>query len=350
MGILIGRELLKKQKREMNNKTFIIAELSANHNHNYDLAVKTIEAMAESGADAVKIQTYTPDSLVMNIDNEYFGAIKSGIWKGIKKYDLYKEACTPYEWQPKLKDVAENLGLVFFSTPFDLDGVDFLAEMNIPIYKIASFEINDIPLIRKVAQQHKPIIMSTGVAGIDDIDLAINTCHKEGCYDITLLKCTSEYPASYDDANLLTIPDMSQRFGVKVGVSDHSMGSIVPITSVALGAEAIEKHFILDRSLGGPDSAFSMEPAEFKKMVEEVRIVERTLGHVDYELTERKRLQRRSLFAYEEIQEGDAFTDRNVRSLRPGHGVSPKYYDAMMGKLSKRHIEKGTPIYRNDFE
>ena len=334
----------------MRNSTFIIAELSANHNHKYDLAVKTIEAMAASGADAVKIQTYTPDSLVMDIDNEYFGAIKSGIWKGIKKYDLYKEACTPYEWQPKLKKVAEDLGLVFFSTPFDLEGVDFLAEMDIPIYKIASFEINDIPLIRKVAQQHKPIIMSTGVAGIEDIELAIDTCRKEGCSDITLLKCTSEYPASYDDANLLTIPDMINRFGVKVGVSDHSMGSIVPTTAVALGAVAIEKHFILDRNMGGADSAFSMEPAEFKEMVEAVRNVERTLGHVDYELTERKRLQRRSLFAYEEMQEGEAFTSWNVRSLRPGHGVSPQYYDVMMGKPSKRHIEKGTPIYFEDFD
>lgn len=334
----------------MANKTFIIAELSANHNHKYDLAVKTIEAMAASGADAVKIQTYTPESLVMDIDNEYFGAIKSGIWKGIKKYDLYKEACTPYEWQPKLKKVAEDLGLVFFSTPFDHEGVDFLAEMDIPIYKIASFEINDIPLIRKVAQQHKPMIMSTGVAGVEDIELAIETCRKEGCNDITLLKCTSEYPASYDDANLLTIPDMINRFGVKVGVSDHSMGSIVPTTAVALGAVAIEKHFILDRNMGGPDSAFSMEPAEFKEMVESVRNVERTLGHVDYELTERKRLQRRSLFAYEEIQEGEVFTSRNVRSLRPGHGVSPQYYDVMMGKPSKRHIEKGTPIYLEDFD
>ena len=334
----------------MANKTLIIAELSANHNHKYDLAVKTIEAMAASGADAVKIQTYTPDSLVMDIDNEYFGAIKSGIWKGIKKYDLYKEACTPYEWQPKLKKVAEDLGLVFFSTPFDHEGVDFLAKMDIPIYKIASFEINDIPLIRKVAQQHKPIIMSTGVAGMEDIELAIDTCRKEGCSDITLLKCTSEYPASYDDANLLTIPDMIERFGVKVGVSDHSMGAIVPTTAVALGAVAIEKHFILDRKLGGPDSAFSMEPAEFKEMVEAVRNVERTLGHVDYELTERKRLQRRSLYAYEEIQEGEVFTSNNVRSLRPGHGVSPKYYDVMMGKPCKRHIEKGTPIFLEDFD
>lgn len=334
----------------MTNKTFIIAELSANHNHNYDLAVKTIEAMAASGADAVKIQTYTPDSLVMDIDNEYFGTIKSGIWKGIKKYDLYKEACTPYEWQPKLKKVAEDVGLIFFSTPFDFEGVDFLAEMDIPIYKIASFEINDIPLIRKVAQQHKPVIMSTGVAGVEDIQLAIDTCRKEGCSDITLLKCTSEYPASYDDANLLTIPDMISRFGVKVGVSDHSMGPIVPTTAVALGAVAIEKHFILDRNLGGPDSAFSMEPAEFKEMVEAVRNVERVLGHVDYELTERKRLQRRSLFAYEEIQKGEVFTSKNVRSLRPGHGVSPKYYDVILGKSSNRHIEKGTPIYLEDFD
>lgn len=330
-------------------KTFIIAELSANHNHQYDLAVKTIEAMAASGADAVKIQTYTPDSLVMDIDNEYFGASKTGLWKGIKRYDLYKEACTPYEWQPKLQKVAEDLGLVFFSTPFDFAGADFLESMNVPIYKIASFEINDIPLIKHVAKKGKPMIISTGVANERDIVLALKTCNDQGVYDVSFLKCTSEYPASYDDANLLTIPDMKKRFGVKIGVSDHSMGAIVPSTAVALGAEIIEKHFILDRNLGGPDSAFSMEPKEFKEMVDVVRNVERTLGHIDYELTERKRLQRRSLFAYTAIKKGEVFTSGNVRSLRPGHGVSPEFYEEMLGKVCKRDIERGTPIFKEDF-
>lgn len=273
----------------MGNKTFIIAELSANHNHDLDLAKRTIKAMAESGADAVKIQTYTPDSLVMDVDNEYFGPIPTGLWKGIKRYDLYKDGAMPYEWQPILKEYAESLGLVFFSTPFDLEGVDFLETMDIPIYKIASFEINDIPLIRKAAQQHKPIIMSTGVASLEDIELAIETCRKEGCNDITLLKCTSEYPAPYEHINLLTIPDMARRFGVKVGISDHTMGTIVSTAAVAVGATVVEKHFILDRTIGGPDASFSMEPNEFKEMVDAIRIVEKSLGGVSYELDDVKK-------------------------------------------------------------
>lgn len=224
-------------------KTYIIAELSANHNHDFDLAVKTIEAMAKSGADAVKIQTYTPDSLVLNVNNEYFGPIKSGLWKGIKRYDLYKQGTLPYEWQPKLQKVAHKLGLDFFSTPFDKEGVDFLEKMNIPIYKIASFEINDIPLIRYVARKGKPMIISTGVGDIEDIKLALDTCYNEGNRNISLLKCTSEYPATYEQANLKTIPDMKQRFCLRVGVSDHTMGALVPTVAVSLGAEIVEKHF-----------------------------------------------------------------------------------------------------------
>ncbi|KAA3742367.1 pseudaminic acid synthase, partial [Bacteroides salyersiae] len=274
---------------KIEKKTYVIAELSANHNHNFDLAVKTIEAMAKSGADAVKIQTYTPDSLVMDVDNEYFGPIKDGLWKGIKRYDLYKEGMLPYEWQPKLQKVATDLGLDFFSTPFDLVGVDFLETMNMPIYKIASFEINDIPLIRYVAKKHKPMIISTGVADLDDIQLALDTCYKEGNYDISLLKCTSEYPATYEQANLLTIPDMIHRFGIPVGVSDHTMGSLVPIVAVSLGATIVEKHFILSRTNGGPDSAFSMEPNEFREMVDSIRNVERALGNVKYDITDYQR-------------------------------------------------------------
>ena len=259
-------------------KVYIIAELSANHNHDFDLAVKTIEAMAEAGADAVKIQTYTPDSLVLDVDNKYFGPIKGGLWDGIKRYDLYKVGMLPYEWQPKLQKVASDLGLDFFSTPFDLEGVDFLEKMNVPKYKIASFEINDIPLIRYVAKKHKPMIISTGVGDEADIRLALETCYQEGNYDISLLKCTSEYPATIEEANLLTIPDMKQRFGVSVGVSDHTMGSLVPMVAVSLGAEMVEKHFILSRSCGGPDSAFSMEPSEFREMVDRIREVEKALG------------------------------------------------------------------------
>ena len=329
-------------------KTFIIAELSANHNQDFDLAVKTIEAIAEAGADAVKIQTYKPESLVLNMDNEYFGTIQSGLWKGLRRYDLYKMAATPYEWHPKSQQIAQNLGLVFFSSPFDFEGVDLLVSMHVPIYKIASFEINDIPLIKYVAKQGKPVIMSTGCANIDDINLAIEACKEMGNEQITLLKCTSEYPASYDRANLLTIPDMKKRFGLPVGVSDHTLGSVVPLTAVVLGAEVVEKHFILDRSLGGADSAFSMEPAEFRQMVNDIRNAEASLGQVKYEITEQERLKRRSLYAVEDIKKGDIFTSSNVRSLRPGYGLSPFFYEKLLGKESVRNIKRGEPLTRED--
>ncbi|MEQ3107151.1 pseudaminic acid synthase [Bacteroides salyersiae] len=335
---------------KIEKKTYVIAELSANHNHNFDLAVKTIEAMAKSGADAVKIQTYTPDSLVMDVDNEYFGPIKDGLWKGIKRYDLYKEGMLPYEWQPKLQKVATDLGLDFFSTPFDLVGVDFLETMNMPIYKIASFEINDIPLIRYVAKKHKPMIISTGVADLDDIQLALDTCYKEGNYDISLLKCTSEYPATYEQANLLTIPDMIHRFGIPVGVSDHTMGSLVPVVAVSLGATIVEKHFILSRTNGGPDSAFSMEPNEFREMVDSIRNVERALGNVKYDITDYQRGKRRSLYARTDIHCGDVFTDQNVGSYRPGVGLSPQYWDQIMGKTCKREIVKGDVLRQEDLK
>lgn len=335
---------------KIEKKTYVIAELSANHNHNFDLAVKTIEAMAKSGADAVKIQTYTPDSLVMDVDNEYFGPIKDGLWKGIKRYDLYKEGMLPYEWQPKLQKVATDLGLDFFSTPFDLVGVDFLETMNMPIYKIASFEINDIPLIRYVAKKHKPMIISTGVADLDDIQLALDTCYKEGNYDISLLKCTSEYPATYEQANLLTIPDMIHRFGIPVGVSDHTMGSLVPIVAVSLGATIVEKHFILSRTNGGPDSAFSMEPNEFREMVDSIRNVERALGNVKYDITDYQRGKRRSLYARTDIHCGDVFADQNVGSYRPGVGLSPQYWDQIMGKTCKREIVKGDVLRQEDLK
>lgn len=328
----------------MGNRTFIIAELSANHNHDINIAKDTIKAMAESGADAVKIQTYTPDSLVMDVDNEYFGPIPTGLWKGIKRYDLYKEGAMPYEWQPILKEYAESLGVLFFSTPFDLEGVDFLESMNVPIYKIASFEINDIPLIRKVAQQHRPIIISTGVAGLEDIELAIKTCHEEGCNDITLLKCTSEYPAPYEHINLMTIPDMAKRFNVKVGISDHTLGTVVSSAAVALGATVVEKHFILSRSQGGPDASFSMEPAEFKEMVDAIRIIEKSLGTISYDLDVVKKGKRRALYATRDIQIGEQFTSNNIKSFRPSAGLSPKYYEELLTKKSKRYIKRGDPL------
>lgn len=332
------------------NKTFIIAELSANHNQNFDLAVKTIEAMAASGADAVKIQTYKPESLAIDIDNEYFGPLKSGLWKGLRRYELYQQAYTPYEWQPKLKEITENLGLTFFSSPFDFEGVDFLASMDVPIYKIASFEINDIPLIRKVAQQHKPIIISTGIASSEDIQLALDTCYKEGATDVSLLKCTSEYPATFAQANLLTIPDMQKRFCVTVGISDHTMGDIVPMTAVALGARIVEKHFILDRNLGGADSAFSMEPAEFKQMVDNVRRVEQSLGQVFYNSDPSQLARRRGLYASCDIAVGEEFTSNNVHSYRPAAGLSPLYYEELLTKKSERFIPKGQPILQSDLD
>ena len=330
------------------DKTFIIAELSANHNQDFDLAVKTIEAMAASGADAVKVQTYKPGSLVMDIDNSHFGMIKSGLWKGVTRYQLYEGACMPYEWHRPLKEVTEKLGLTFFSTPFDLEGVDFLEEVDIPIYKIASFEINDIPLIKKVASKHKPIIMSTGVADYSDIRIALDACHQMGNDEVSLLKCTSEYPASYEQANLLTIPDMIKEFGVKVGVSDHTMGYIVPMTAVALGACIIEKHFILDRSLGGADSSFSMEPAEFRQMVDNVRDVEKTFGYVKNEITDHDRAKRRAIYATVDIHPGDTFSWENTRSFRPADGLSPVYYEKMLGQKAKRFIPKGEPLQIED--
>ena len=330
------------------DKTFIIAELSANHNQNFDLAVKTIEAMAASGADAVKVQTYKPGSLVMDIDNSHFGMIKTGLWKGVTRYQLYEGARMPYEWHKPLKEVAEKLGMVFFSTPFDLEGVDVLEDVDIPIYKIASFEVNDIPLIKKVAACHKPIIMSTGVADYYDIRIALDACHEMGNDDVSLLKCTSEYPATFEQANLVTIPDMIKTFGVKVGVSDHTMGYIVPMTAVALGARIIEKHFILDRKLGGADSSFSMEPAEFRQMVDNVRDVEKTFGYVKSEITDHDRAKRRAIYATEDIHPGDEFTWENTRSFRPADGLSPVYYEKMLGQKSKRFIPKGEPLQLSD--
>ncbi len=331
-------------KNKNNNSTFIIAELSANHNNDYELAVKTIEAMAKAGADAVKIQTYKPKSLTIDLDTGYFAPRTEGLWKGYTSWKLYKEASMPYEWQSKLKEISENLGMVFFSTPFDREAVDFLENLNVPMYKIASLEIVDIPLIKYCASKMKPIIMSTGVAEIKDIELALQTCRQVGNSDITLLKCTADYPASISDANLKTIPEMRKRFNVKVGVSDHSMENIVPIVATSLGATVIEKHFILDRSLGGPDSAFSLEPAEFQKMVKEIRNVELTFGEISFDVSEKDKLRRRSLFVCKDIKKGEKITNENIRSIRPGNGLHPKYFHEILGKRIKIDVKKGTPL------
>jgi len=332
----------------MKDLTYIIAELSANHNNDFDLAVKTIEAMAGSGANAVKVQTYTADSLSIDVDNEYFKAKTEGLWKGYRPYDLYKEASMPYEWQPKLQKIARDMGLEFFSSPFDKEGVDFLETLDVPRYKIASFEITDIPLIEYAASKGKPMIISTGVAEIKDIQQAVDTCRKAGNKDITLLKCTSDYPATLVDANLVTIPDLKERFGIKAGVSDHTIGSTVPVVAVSLGAQIVEKHFILDRSLGGPDSAFSMEPVEFKQMVEDVRNAEIALGRVNYTLREVDRQRRRSLFVTKDVKKGDTVSEENVRSVRPGHGLHPRYFPKIVGKKFRKDLKKGDPLLSVD--
>lgn len=331
----------------LNNKTLIFAELSANHNHKFDIAVETIKAAKKSGANAIKLQTYTPDTITINCTNEYFQIRSGTLWDGKTLYELYKEAYTPWEWQPKLKKIAEDLGLIFFSTPFDKTAVDFLEELKVPFYKVASFEITDIPLIEYIASKGKPVIISTGIATLSDIEEAINACRRVGNNQITLLKCTSSYPAPIKESNLLTIPNMRETFGVDVGLSDHTMGSSVAIAAVSLGAKVIEKHFILDRKLGGPDSAFSMEPDEFAFMVKSIREVEKALGKVSYELTnkvKKSRIFSRSLFIVEDVKEGEIITEKNVRSIRPGYGLEPKYVDLIIGKKAKKDLKKGTPV------
>ena len=325
------------------SKTFIVAELSANHGHKLEVALESVRAAKGAGADAIKIQTYTADTITLNCDAEDF-KVKGTLWDGRTLYDLYQEAYTPWEWHQAIFDEAKKCGLVCFSTPFDKTAVDFLEDLRNPIYKIASFEITDIPLIKYIAQKQKPIILSTGIAMEEDIRLALDTIYAEGNKDVTLLKCTSAYPAPIEDANLLTIPDMKKRFGVKVGLSDHTEGSTVSTTAVALGAEVIEKHFIIDRSIGGPDAAFSMETCEFKMMVESIRNVERCLGDVYYPTNPKEIKGRefaRSLYVAEDIKVGDAITEQNVRSVRPGYGLHPKYMPSILGKTVKYDLKKG---------
>lgn len=327
-----------------NNKTFIIAELSANHNNDIDLALKTVRAAAATGADAIKVQTYTADSLALDVDNEFFGPKREGLWKGIRPYDLYKEAALPYEWHRVIQKEAAEHGLIFFSSPFDHDAVDFLESLEVPLYKIASFEITDIPLIKYTASKRKPMIISTGVANTDDISRALEACRSVGNDDITLLKCTSQYPAEISDANLATLSDLKERFQVKIGLSDHTMGFTVPMAAVALGATVVEKHFILDRSLGGADSSFSMEPNEFEQMVSQVRLVEHAIGSVSYQISDKDIYKRRSLFAVDDIKEGELFSSFNIRSLRPGVGLHPMYYEHILDTPAKKSYKKGDPI------
>ena len=327
--------------------TFIIAELSANHMNDFDIAVKTIEAMADVGADAVKFQTFTPDTITIDCDNEYFHIKQGTVWDGQILHELYEDAYMPWVWQPKLKKVAEDLGLIVFSSPFDKTSVDFLEDMGVPAYKIASFEITDIPLIEYVASKGKPIIISTGIASLEDIELAVKACLNKDNDKIALLKCTSSYPAPLEEINLNTIPDINDKFGVIVGLSDHTLGGEVSTAAVALGASIIEKHFILDRNMGGPDSEFSMEPQEFKQMVDSIRNVEKALGEVSYELSDKMKSNRefsRSLFVVKDMKKGEIITEDNVRSIRPGFGLHPKYLKEILGKRINKDLKKGTPF------
>ncbi|WP_400080424.1 pseudaminic acid synthase [Winogradskyella sp. R77965] len=326
---------------------FIIAELSANHQGDINVAIETIRAAKRAGADAVKLQTYTADTITLDVKNKYFKIDQGTVWDGRYLHDLYKEAFTPWEWHKQLFDIAKEEGLVCFSSPFDFTAVDFLETLETPIYKIASFEITDIPLIEYVAKKGKPIIISTGIATIEDIELAIKTCKEAGNDDITILKCTSQYPAKIEDANLLTIPDIASRFNVKVGLSDHTLGITAPVVAVTLGAAVIEKHIILDKSIGGPDAHFSLDEGEFKSMVKAVRNAEKSFGTIDYELTEAKQNSRafsRSLFVVEDVKEGDIISSENVRSIRPGFGLHPKHLKSILGKTFLRNIDKGEPL------
>ncbi len=328
-------------------KTFVVAEVSANHLQDYGRAEAIIKAAAQAGADAVKLQTYTPDTITLDCDNDYFQITQGTIWDGTTLHKLYEEAYTPWEWQPRLMEYANGLGLECFSSPFDATAVDFMKEMDMPAYKVASFEINDIPLIRKIAGLGKPVILATGIAYLEDMERALQVCKEEGNEQVVLLKCTSAYPSPYEEVNLKVIPNMAQVFDCITGLSDHSMGTAAAVASVALGAKMVEKHLTLSRADGGPDGAFSMEPDEFKKMVDEIRIVEKALGKVTYELSEKQKRSRedgRSLFVVKNMKEGEIFTEENVRSIRPAFGLHTMYLDEIMGKRARMDISKGTPL------
>ncbi len=325
----------------------MIAELSANHNQKFDQAVKIVAAAKDAGADAVKLQTYTADTITIQSDKEYFRVGGGTLWDGRSLHDLYSEAYTPWEWQPRLKQVANDLGLDLFSTPFDATAVDFLEEMKVPAHKVASFEIVDIPLIQKIARTGKPMIISTGMATLEEIDEAVKAARAAGATQIALLKCTSAYPAAPEEMNLRTIPELSRRFGVPAGLSDHTMGVAVPVAAVALGACIIEKHLTLSRSEPGPDSAFSLEPHEFKAMVDSVRVAEKALGAVQFGCSPKEassKAFRRSLFVVRDVKRGEPFTAENLRSIRPGHGLHTRHMSEVLGQRARQDIERGTPL------
>jgi pseudaminic acid synthase len=326
---------------------YIIAEMSANHNQDFEQAVAIVHAAKDAGADALKLQTYTPDTMTIDCSKDYFQIGKGTIWEGRNLYELYGEACTPWEWQPELKKIANDLDMHCFSTPFDATAVDFLEAMDVPAHKIASFELVDIPLIRRVAVTGKPIIMSTGMASLAEIEEALQTIRETGNQQIALLKCTSAYPALPEEMNLATIPDMASWFGVPVGLSDHTMGIAVPVAAVTLGACIVEKHFTLSRAVPGPDSAFSLEPSEFRAMVDAIRTAEKAKGNECYEPTRSElasRVFRRSLFVVSDMKVGEMFTENNVRSIRPGYGLPPRDLSRVLGRKASEAIVRGTPL------
>jgi len=329
--------------KKIGNDVFIIAELSANHNQDYNLAEKTIKAAKEAGADAVKVQNYKPDTITIDCDNEYFQIKHGTLWDGTTLYKLYEEAYMPWEWTGKLQKVAQDLGLIFFSAPFDVTAVDLLKKLDVLAYKIASYEVTDIPLIEKVAATKKPIFLSTGLAEIEDIELFIETCKKQGNEDIILLKCTSDYPAKPENMNLLNIPELAERFNKIVGLSDHSLTLTAPIAAVVLGAKVIEKHIILERNLGGIDSKFSLTAKEFKEMVDAVRETEKMLKK-GYGFKKKNKDFCKSLFVVKEIKKGELFSEENVKSIRPGQGMHPKHYKEILGKKTAKDIKRGTPL------
>jgi len=342
-------ELYNKIKK---NQVYFIAEMSANHAGKLENALEIVHKAKEAGADCLKVQTYTPDSLTLDCDNEYF-QIKTGLWKGYKRYDLYKEAATPWEWQPVIKRECEKLGMDFFSTPFDKKAVDFLENMGIEFYKIASFELVDIPLLQYTASKHKPIILSCGLGTIEEIEEAVAAIEGQGNHHIVLLKCCSEYPADPHDMNIQTMADMKERFGYPVGLSDHSMGSMAAVTAAVLGACVIEKHFCLSRKIKNPDSAFSMEPEEYGQMVKDVNTVKMMQGQVSYDRTEKEKnsaKSRRSIFACKDIESGEKFTEANCCIVRPADGLKPKYYEILLGLTANRDIKRGEPLKESDLQ
>ena len=326
---------------------YMIAELSANHHQDFEQAARLIDVAKDAGADAIKLQTYTPDTITIRSDRSEFRIGGGTLWDGRSLYELYGEAFTPWDWQPKLKRMANDAGLALFSSPFDATAVDFLQGMDVPAYKVASFELVDVPLIQKIARTGKPVIMSTGMATAEEIEEALAAARQEGATEIALLKCTSAYPSPADEMNLRSIPELERKFGVPAGLSDHTVGIAVPVAAAALGACIIEKHLTLSRADRGPDSAFSLEPTEFKAMVGAVRFAEKALGVAQFgpSAPERASLAfRRSLFVVEDIKTGETFTNKNVRSIRPAHGLHTRHLPAVLGRCAMCEIDRGTPL------